>query len=77
MVRHGACGVLLWHASDTQRVRWVRAGYANNGRHVNHYLVSFLNRIADKRDGLNLEPMLYQVRLRLNAALGPKFADAV
>ena len=38
------------------------AGYASNGRHVNHYLVSFLGRIAGREDGLNLEPMLYQVR---------------
>ncbi len=37
------------------------AGYASNGWHVNHYLVSFLGRIADAEDGLNLEPMLYQV----------------
>ena len=40
------------------------AGYASNGRHVNHYLVSFLGRIADAEDGLNLEPMLYQARIQ-------------
>ncbi len=31
---------------------------------MNHYLVSFLGRIAGEREGLNLEPMLYQVRMR-------------
>ena len=37
---------------------------------MNHYLVSFLGRIADEREGLNLEPMLYQVRtIRSRAGL--------
>ncbi len=51
----------LQQESDAHRLR-VGAGYASNGRHVNHYLVSFLGRIANAEDGLNLEPMLYQVR---------------
>ncbi|EIE20339.1 hypothetical protein COCSUDRAFT_58046 [Coccomyxa subellipsoidea C-169] len=39
---------------------WLLQGYATNSRFVNHCLITFLQRIADP-DGLNLEPMLYQV----------------
>lgn len=39
---------------------WCLTGYATNSRFVNHCLITFLQRIADP-DGLNLEPMLYQV----------------
>ena len=52
------------------------AGYASNGRHVNHYLVSFLGRIANAEDGLNLEPMLYQVRSSGRLVVDPCAARA-
>ena len=39
----------------------LRAGYATNGRFMNHCLVAFLQRVADP-SGINMEPMLYQVR---------------
>ena len=39
---------------------WLLQGYATNGPFTNHALVAFLALIADPQ-GLNLEPMLYQV----------------
>ena len=39
------------------------AGYATNGSQVNKCLIALLRRIAHPIDGLNLEPMLYQVHL--------------
>ena len=39
----------------------LQAGYATNGRFMNHCLVAFLQRVADP-SGINMEPMLYQVR---------------
>lgn len=39
----------------------LHAGYATNGRFVNHCLVAFLQRVADP-SGINMEPMLYQVK---------------
>ncbi|BDA45591.1 Topoisomerase 1-associated factor 1 at N-terminal half [Coccomyxa sp. Obi] len=39
---------------------WLLQGYATNSRFVNHCIVAFLQRITDA-NGLNLEPMLYQV----------------
>lgn len=36
------------------------AGFATNSAFLNHGIVSFLKRIAS-RQGLNLEPMLFQV----------------
>ncbi len=35
-----------------------------NGQFLNHCLVAFLKRIADP-DGMNLEPMLWQVRVNV------------
>lgn len=39
---------------------WLLQGYATNSPFTNHALTAFLARIADPQ-GLNLEPMLYQV----------------
>ncbi|CAL5223392.1 g5900 [Coccomyxa viridis] len=39
---------------------WLLQGYQTNGQFLNHCLVAFLKRIADP-DGINLEPMLWQV----------------
>lgn len=36
------------------------AGYATNGKFLNHCIIAFLQRISSK-EGLDLEPMLYQV----------------
>lgn len=51
-----------WEVVCAPDVSRVLAGYASNGRHLNHYLLAFLQRIAHPSDGLDLEPMLYQVR---------------
>ena len=49
----------IWtHMIDTKATG---PDYATNDHFLNHCIVSFLRRLADP-DGLNLEPMLYQVR---------------
>ncbi len=40
---------------------WLLQGYATNSPFTNHAITAFLARVADPA-GLNLEPMLYQVR---------------
>ena len=54
----------LWPPHDTV---FLHAGFASNGVFVNHCLVAFLRRIADPA-GLDLEAMLYQVRILLLAS---------
>lgn len=47
---------------------WLLQGYVSNAPLTNHALLRFLQRLADPQ-GLDLEPMLYQVRLKLTGWL--------